>query len=117
MRIMNEQLSEAPTKPRLTKIKQTKIGQVQNIDDQLEDYDDFNGVYDNNELPEAKLQRYQSNQGMLDYDDIIHQRRNNQRVKELEKIYLPRQHVNRRSDNHHRNWKNISSQSYRKEDH
>lgn len=91
---------------------EAQVGQIQNYDDE-EDYDEFHHAYDNNELPETKLQRYQSNQGALDYDDIIHQRRNNQRVKELEKIYLPRQHVNRRGDPN-RARKNISSQSYRK---
>ena len=90
------------------------MGQVQNLDDEPEDYDEFGHAYDNNaELPESKMQRYQSNQGMLDYDDIVHQRRNNQKVKEIEKIYLPRQHVNRRADPN-RPRKNIWSQSYRK---
>jgi hypothetical protein len=51
---------------------------------------------------------------MLDYDDIIYQRKNNQKVKELEKIYLQRQNVNRRGDPT-KNRKNYSSQSYRKD--
>jgi len=43
----------------------------------------------------SKLQRYQSNQAMLDYDEIMYQKRNNDRMKQLERIYLPRIEVGR----------------------
>ena len=40
------------------------------------------------------MNRYQSDRH-LDYDDILYQKRKNQKMKQLEEIYLPRQEVPR----------------------
>lgn len=40
------------------------------------------------------LNRYESDRN-LDYDDILYQKRKNEKMKQLEQIYLPRQEVPR----------------------
>ena len=93
IRITNEDSSDAPNKPTINReVKEEKprdqVLEIQDIEDDLEGYDEFNGEYEG-EMP-SKLKRYQSNQAMLDYDEIMYQKRNKERMKQLEKIYLPR---------------------------
>jgi hypothetical protein len=80
--------------------------EVEDLED-IEDYDEFD---QSPGMKQSGMNRYQSDRN-LDYDDILYQKRKNEKMKQLEQIYLPRQEVPRAAKPRKRH--NQSTNSYR----